>query len=181
MQKKTFGLKKNFFHKNKKKHQKNRYGKKGKYKGGRQNLKKSNLNTLQRPELVWQKYDNLLERHLASRQKYYNYFHRVDIHRRKKLEQNFYSSLQQLRKFESSLNYQQKKWLEKKTNGLKADHLYSNNHNLSSSEHITDPEEAEPHFLPSQKESDFSQDKETSSGTMEDYRKLKTGTFNPLQ
>ena len=110
---------------------------------------------------------------MEARRKYYEYFHRANEHRRKILEQNFYSSLHHLRKFENFLNPRQKRWLERKTNGLRLDTTYSKNHDLPAGQTDASREKANPHLLPSQKESNFSQDREQSVGTIEDYKKLK--------
>ena len=171
MKQKTFGLRKGS-NQNRKKH---RHNDKGSFKGFGRHHNKSNANTLQTPELVWQKYDNLLERHLVSRRKYYDYFNRADPHKRIKMENNFYATLEHLRRFESSLSSQQKKWLEQKTNNLQPDIIYSKNHEIPPHKSTVDPSQANPHLLSSQKQSDFSNDNEQSVGTMEDYMKLKQG------
>ena len=154
------------FRKKKRNNHRKKYSNSGQKKWG-------NSNQLQDSRQVLQKYDNLLERHLDARRKYYDYFHRANEYKRKKLEQNFYATLQYLRRFESALNSQQKKWLEMKTNNLNLDTIYSENHNLSSQEKITGLKPENPHLLPSQKQSNFSQDREESIGTMEDYKRIK--------
>ena len=173
MRKKNFDLKKDSSNENKRNHQRNRYGRKGPSRGTRQHFKKNSASLLENPELVWQKYDNLLERHLASRRKYYDYFYRTDDYKRIKMEKKFYATLEHLRRFESSLNAQRRKWLEQKTNNLKPDIIYSKNRNIPSRQEVTDPGPANPHLLPSQKEADYSQDREQSVGSIEDLQKIK--------
>lgn len=125
------------------------------------------------------KYDNLLEQHLITRKKYYEYFNRVDERQLYKLEKNFYDSIEHLRRFEAGLEPWQKEALEKrKTERYKKDLTYSANHGLNPDEAPIEvaPEEIEdPHFKESQKEAfdEYKDDTEESVGTYEDYLKLK--------
>lgn len=125
------------------------------------------------------KYDNLLEQHLITRRKYYEYFNRVDERQLYRLEKNFYDSIEHLRRFEASLEPWQREALEKrKTERYQLDLTYSTNHNLDPAEAKIEvaPEEIEdPHFKESQKEAfeEYKDDTEESVGTYEDYLKLK--------
>lgn len=125
------------------------------------------------------KYDNLLEQHLITRRKYYDYFNRVDERQLMKLEKNFYDSIEHLRRFEAGLEPWQREALEKrKTERYKKDYTYSLNHGLNPEDATVEvaPEEIEdPHFKESQKEAfeEYKDDTEESVGTYEDYLKLK--------
>lgn len=125
------------------------------------------------------KYDNLLEQHLITRRKYYEYFNRVDDRQLYKLEKNFFDSIEHLRRFEANLEPWQREALEKrKTERYRLDLTYSANHGLDPAEAKVEvaPEEIEdPHFKESQKEAfqEYKEDTEESVGTFEDYLKLK--------
>ena len=127
----------------------------------------------QGPESVASRYNELLERHIRDRYKYFQYFHHGDSRKCKRLEDNFYSSLKQLRHYENSLRGEEKKWLESFTDALKPDTTYSENHQLPRENTPFIENEESPHLLSSQKESSFQDDCEESTGTMDDYRKFK--------
>jgi len=126
------------------------------------------------------KYDNLLEQHLITRRKYYEYFNRVDDRQLRKLEKNFYDSIEHLRRFEANLEPWQREALEKrKTERYRLDLTYSNNRGWNPEE-VTKvevaPEEIEdPHFKDTQKEAfeEYKEDTEESEGSFEDYLKYK--------
>ncbi len=126
------------------------------------------------------KYDNLLEQHLITRKKYYEYFNRVDDRQLYKLEKNFYDSIEHLRRFEETLEPWQREALEKrKTERYKLDLTYSNNRGWNPEEiakaEFQPDENEDPHFKDSQKEAfeEYREDTEESVGTFEDYLKLK--------
>jgi hypothetical protein len=126
------------------------------------------------------KYDNLLEQHLITRRKYYEYFNRVDDRQLRKLEKNFFDSIEHLRRFESNLEPWQREALEKrKTERYKLDLTYSNNRDWNpeeiAKEGFAPDENEDPHFKDSQKEAfeEYKEDTEESEGTYEDYLKLK--------
>jgi hypothetical protein len=126
------------------------------------------------------KYDNLLEQHLITRRKYYEYFNRVDERQLYKLEKNFFDSIEHLRRFEAGLEPWQREALEKrKTERYKLDLTYSQNRGLDPVEAAkveVAPEDIEdPHFKDSQKEAyvEYKEDTEESVGSFEDYLKLK--------
>jgi hypothetical protein len=126
------------------------------------------------------KYDNLLEQHLITRRKYYDYFNRVDERQLRKLEKNFYDSIEHLRRFEANLEPWQREALEKrKTERYKLDLTYSNNRGWDpeqiAQENFQPDENEDPHFKDTQKEAfeEYKDDTEESVGTYEDYLKLK--------
>jgi hypothetical protein len=125
------------------------------------------------------KYDNLLEQHLITRRKYYEYFNRVDDRQLRRLEKNFFDSIEHLRRFESNLEPWQREALEKrKTERYTPDLTYSSNHGLNpeGGEIEVAPEEIEdPHFKDTQKEAfeAYKDDTEESEGSYEDYLRLK--------
>ncbi len=126
------------------------------------------------------KYDNLLEQHLITRRKYYEYFNRVDNRQLYKLEKNFFDSIEHLRRFEESLEQWQREALEKrKTERYRLDLTYSDNRGWNPEEIAKagfEPDENEdPHFKESQREAfeEYKEDDEESVGTFEDYLKLK--------
>ena len=126
------------------------------------------------------KYDNLLEQHLITRRKYYEYYNRVDERNLYRLEKNFFDSIEHLRRFEAGLDPWQREALEKrKTERYRIDATYSENRGLDplaeqpievAAEDIEDP-----HFKETQKEAyaEYQDDTEESVGTFEDYLKLK--------
>lgn len=126
------------------------------------------------------KYDNLLEQHLITRRKYYEYFNRVDERQLIRLEKNFFDSIEHLRRFEFNLEPWQREALEKrKTERYKQDLTYSNNRNwnpeeIAAADYAPDENE-DPHFKDSQREAfdEYAEDTEESVGTYEDYLKLK--------
>ena len=129
---------------------------------------------------VLMKYDNLLENHLMNRRKYYEYFNRVDDRQLKKLEKNFFDSIEHLRRFEKNLEPWQREALEKrKTERYRLDLTYSNNREIDPASlaipEINESEIEDPHFTDDQKEAfeAYKDDTEESEGTFEDYLKLK--------
>lgn len=126
------------------------------------------------------KYDNLLEQHLITRRKYFEYFNRVDDRQLRRLEKNFYDSVEHLRRFEANLEPWQREALEKrKTERYTIDATYSLNRGLDplAPQPIeVAPEDIEdPHFKDSQKEAfvEYKEDVEESMGSYEDYLKYK--------
>ena len=126
------------------------------------------------------KYDNLLEQHLITRRKYYEYFNRVDERMLYKLEKNFFDSIEHLRAFEARLEPWQREALEKrKTERYRIDATYSENRGWDPLEKPVvevAPEDIEdPNFKDSQKEAfaEYAEDTEESEGSYEDYLKLK--------
>ncbi|MFL5785444.1 MAG: hypothetical protein ACJ76H_12575 [Bacteriovoracaceae bacterium] len=126
------------------------------------------------------KYDNLLEQHLITRRKYYEYFNRVDDRQLRRLEKNFYDSIEHLRRFEANLEPWQREALEKrKTERYTIDATYSLNRGLDPLApqpiEVTPEEIEDPHFKDSQKEAfeEYKEDQEESVGSYDDYLKYK--------
>jgi hypothetical protein len=146
--------------------------------GGNRNRSRSGRVLTTNQVLV--KYDNLLEQHLITRKKYYEYFNRVDDRQLKKLEKNFFDSIEHLRRFEANLEPWQREALEKrKTERYTPDLTYSNNRGWNpediAKEGFSPDENEDPHFTDSQREAfeAYKEDTEESVGTFEDYLKLK--------
>ena len=106
---------------------------------------------------VVKKYENLLDNHLNARKKYYEMYYRADDNQRKKLENNFYRTLDQLREFEQKLNTDQKEFFESKYDGLEPDATYSSNREIPFDSEIKMEEIQidDIHLLPTQKSDDF--------------------------
>ncbi len=126
------------------------------------------------------KYDNLLEQHLITRKKYFEYFNRVDDRQLYRLEKNFFDSIEHLRRFEEGLEPWQREVLEKrKTERYRLDLTYSNNRGWNPEEiakvEVEAPDIEDPHFKESQKMAfnEYKKDTEESVGSYEDYLKLK--------
>lgn len=126
------------------------------------------------------KYDNLLEQHLITRRKYYEYFNRVDERQLRRLEKNFYDSIEHLRRFEFNLEPWQREALEnRKTERYRIDATYSLNRGLDPLAlqpiEVAADEIEDPHFKDSQKEAfvEYKEDDEESMGSYEDYLKYK--------
>lgn len=126
------------------------------------------------------KYDNLLEQHLITRKKYYEYFNRVDDRQLYRLEKNFYDSIEHLRRFEEGLEPWQREALEmRKTELYRLDLTYSNNRGWDPEEvaraEAAPDENEDPHFKETQKEAfaEYRDDNEESMGSYEDYLKHK--------
>lgn len=126
------------------------------------------------------KYDNLLEQHLITRRKYYEYFNRVDDRQLRRLEKNFFDSIEHLRRFEANLEPWQREALEKrKTERYRLDLTYSNNREWNPEEiakaNFQPDENEDPHFTDNQREAfeAYKDDMEESEGSYEDYLKLK--------
>jgi hypothetical protein len=126
-------------------------------------------------EKLFRKYDNLLEQHLIARKKYYEFFHRADPRQKVKLEGNFVRSIKEVREFEESLHGEDKEKFLQKYDGYTLDTTYTSNREMpiEGDKVSFEGEFEDPHYLPSQAESDFSADTEESSGTMDDYLAYK--------
>lgn len=129
------------------------------------------------PAQVVQKYLNLLEQHLTNRRKYYEFFNREDGRHRRRLEKNFFNTIEQLRRFEEKLDGRQREALQAHVERYRLDLTYSSNHQISP---IPEPVErtgdfADPHFTPVQAEAFklWADDKEESVGTIDDYLAYK--------
>jgi hypothetical protein len=126
-------------------------------------------------ERIYEKYLNLLDQHIIARRKYHDLFYRADYNQKNKLEKNFYNTLNDIRDFESKLAPDVRAMFEKRNNGLQYDRTYTSNHEIGieGDPVPNDLPPAEPHFLQSQIAADYSEDKEESVGTADDYLKYK--------
>lgn len=126
-------------------------------------------------ERIYEKYLNLLDQHLIARRKYHDLFYRADPAQKNKLERNFYNSLNEVRDYENKLSPEARELFERRNNGLCLDTIYTTNHEIESSGENPPPQSewADPHFLHSQKTANYAEDKEESTGTLDDYLKYK--------
>lgn len=126
-------------------------------------------------ERAQKQYLLLLERQIQKRKKFYEFFYRADLNQLRKIEDQFYASTNELRAFPETLPEDVRKEFDLWNNGMKHDYSYALNHELEleTTPPSSEGEFEDPHYLPSQEESDFSEDTEESFGTMDDYRQLK--------
>lgn len=129
------------------------------------------------PSQVVQKYLNLLEQHLINRRRYWEDFDRDEGRHRKRLEKNFFGTIEQLRRFEEKLDERQKDALLRHVERYRPDLTYSSNHELSP---VADPvpyegEFDDPHFTEDQEEAfkAYANDREETVGTIDDYLAYK--------
>src|SRR5690606_36048625 len=120
-------------------------------------------------------YDNLMDQHIIARRKFYEMHGRLEGRQLQKVEQNFTRTLVEMRNFEASLKDWQQDVLENKVNSYPLDLHFSTTHSLPPVEEkvpfVGDFED--PHLLPTQVNHQWQEDKEESSGSMEDYYKYK--------
>jgi hypothetical protein len=130
---------------------------------------------LSKDESIYIKYLTLMEHHLTARKKYFALFDRADPNQKAKLERNFTGSMAKVREFETALSEEDLERFKSKVNGLKFDSTYSDNHEIAfDAEPVSfESDPAEPHYLETQKSSNFSDDTEESSGSLEDYQVYK--------
>jgi hypothetical protein len=124
------------------------------------------------PEKLSKRYMLLIDSLKEQRKKYFDEFHHNDPNRVAKLRRNFEKASKELFNFEQKLTPEQRLNILSES---KLDKTYSEIHQLSElGEQVpTELEPLNPHFLKTQKESDFKQDDEESVGTMDDYRSYK--------
>ncbi|MBT6326580.1 MAG: hypothetical protein HOJ35_11470 [Bdellovibrionales bacterium] len=125
---------------------------------------RKNKNSTQKlsPAKEVQKYQNLFDQYLNARRKYFEKFSIVGIKQEVDLERKYNDHRNNLIKFESTLSDEAKVTLGISESTADKDIEFDENIKISS-----------PHQLKSQRETDFSNDKEESSGSMEDYLKYK--------
>lgn len=122
------------------------------------------------------KYENLREQHIEARRKYFDLFDRADPQQKDKLERVFTNTMVKIKEFEESLKPEDKELFDKHYNAYSPDLIYSENHELSPEGEpvVQESEESEdPHYLESQKMTNYSDDSEESMGTLEDYERYK--------
>ncbi len=129
---------------------------------------------------IHKRYLELLEQHLQNRKKYFERFNRGDIREQKKLEKEFFASAERLNSFEHKLTKDQKMLFHYYKKENKLDLAYSENHNLLMNETAHEGEVTknehypDPHLAATQKlRESYAHDTEESTGTPEDYLKLK--------
>lgn len=148
---------------------------KGNFKGKRNNNNRNRRPKSLTPSRILQKYENLMEQHIIARKKYFEVFGRITGKQFAKVENNFNRTLKAIVDYKNSLKDWQKEVLDKKLDFYPEDRQYSTTHEL---EPVGDQVEFEgtfedPHLLPTQKDHQWSNDTEESSGTMEDYKAYK--------
>ena len=122
------------------------------------------------------KYQQLVDAHLQARSRYFDLFYRSGDKGREKLERQFSSTMKDVRNFENNVPPKFKEAFLRKINVGSLDQTYSQNHGLVDKEASRPPKETpvrDPHFLKSQELADYKDDTEESTGTFEDYKKLK--------
>ena len=128
------------------------------------------------PARITQKYDNLMEQYITARRKYFELHGRSNTKQLGKIEKNYQLALKNLRAFESELKEDwQKEVLHNKIDGLPLDRQYTSDNNI---EPVGDVvafvgEFEDPHLLPIQKEHQWTEDTEESSGSIDDYNTYK--------
>jgi hypothetical protein len=129
------------------------------------------------PAQVVQKYLNLLEQHLTNRRKYYEDFNRDEGRHRRRLEKNFFGTIEQLRRFEERLNPLQKEALLNHVERYRLDLTYSGNRDMPAMAEpvATEGEFQDPHITPAQMEAfkAYEKDREETSGSYADYEAYK--------
>ena len=153
---------------------KNRKGQRSYSIGGGHRSQNARLSPL---DSLLRRYSKVLELHLAARKKHHDLFYKADPQQKVKLEKNYYHTLENLRKFEGNLKPEERELFIKSFKELNFDHTYSSNHDLptEASSIVQDQNEPveDPHLLISQTQQSFSEDTEESSGSIEDYKRLK--------
>ncbi len=137
-------------------------------------------------DAIFDRYENLMQEHVNARRKYYDLYYTADDNQIRKLEDNFYRTLEAVRRWEDNLEPWKKEFLLKKIEMYGFDTTYSQNrelikpdapkpsYGLYSGLSDTPPEAPfeDPHYLQTQKQS-FQEDTEESVGSIEDYKRLK--------
>ena len=105
-------------------------------------------------------------------------YYRVNDDQRRKMEYNFYNSVEQLRDFEERIPAEFKEAYQEWVNGNSPDFTYSLNRDwepLPLDENPVDPNfaDSDPHVLETQKKANFKSDREESMGSLEDYYEYK--------
>ena len=149
-------------------------------KGGYRHNKRGRHHKGNRPknaDTLVSKYLNLLDQHLSARKKYFEMYYRADPNQKVKLEKNFYKTVEQLREFEAKIPQDLKEKFILKTDQYGPDNDYSTGHNIPKEgalEIESNEEIQDPHYLNSQMEASYKDDREESSGAMEEYLNYKS-------
>jgi hypothetical protein len=126
-------------------------------------------------------YDKLLDQHIDARKKYYEFYYRADRNRLLKLEEQFYISVQRLKKFERELRPWQLEQLKKhRTEIYPPDNTFSQHHKeepldaQNNDSKVQLPLGVNFHLTSIQHSRlSYKEDTEQSMGSMEDYIKYK--------
>lgn len=132
------------------------------------------------PSKITQKYDNLLEQYLVARKKYYEMYARTKGQAYQKINSNYMRTLKAVFNFRSTLTEWQQETLDKKIDRYPEDNQYTTTHNLPLVGEIeVEPgKEEDIHLKECQKLASYKDDKEETSGTIEDYKKYKDSVIN---
>ena len=121
------------------------------------------------------KYRRLMDVHLKARTEYFRFFHQANPKRLAKLERNFSSSMDDVRRFEKAIPDPFRDGFRRAIDGAPPDLTYSQNRGLTG-EGDGPPVGGvfdDPHLKASQKGRSYADDLEEGEGSMEDYRRIK--------
>jgi hypothetical protein len=126
-------------------------------------------------ERIYKKFDHLIEVLGHARKKYFELFFRADPRQKKKLKNNYDRTLEAVHKFEQTLPAEEVEIFRARYKRQELDRTYTSNHKISpvGDEVNYSNKFPDPHYLNTQQEADFSQDKEETSGSMDDYNSYK--------
>ncbi|MBT7610527.1 MAG: hypothetical protein HN576_12280 [Bacteriovoracaceae bacterium] len=126
-------------------------------------------------ERIYKKFDHLIEVLGHARKKYFELFFRADPRQKKKLKDNYDKCLATVHKFEDTLTAEEVDIFRTRFKNQDFDRTYTSNHEISplGDEVTYNNQFPDPHYLLTQKEADYSQDSEESSGSMDDYNAYK--------
>ena len=140
------------------------------YRGNRNRPRLSEWDKLEKSYMI------LMEKYLHARRKYHDNFYKAKGDQLKNLEASFIRALDEVRKFEAEVPEHLREKFDQKGNKENLDLIYSENHQIEAFPEVTPiPEEEiiDPHLLTSQIQTDYKNDTEESSGTMDDYKRYK--------
>lgn len=126
-------------------------------------------------ETLYMRHLELIEYHMQMRKKYYEQFYRGDERNRKRLERDFFKSIETLRNFESNIPAHQKERFNKLLNRYPLEKTYTENHHLPIEGTIQEQEQIlDPHVNMNQlNRPSYKEDREESVGALLDYQKIK--------
>jgi len=116
---------------------------------------------------------------LAARRKLYALYPRAADKEKERLLSNYYAALQQVRDLEENSESYYKEKLQNRYGDFPLDEDYSQylkENNISLEEYYRAgavEDYTDPHYTQNQKDSSFQEDAEESTGTLEDYQKVK--------
>ena len=124
---------------------------------------------------VYTRYNYLLELHNQARKKYFENIYQSNERIIFKLKNSYEQTLIDIQTFLKELTDPQKAYLNEQLNMYPEDTIYSTNHDLNKKgdKPIDDYQVKDPHFLNSQRETDYSADTQESIGTLDDYNQIK--------